>query len=425
MSFRNNLQYLRTQRNMTQEQLAMLLGVSRQSISKWESEKSYPEMDKLLMVCDIFGCTLDDLVMGDVRYPVHQDMANLHRPIQDKKSVVTRQSFSQAQSIAQSSGNSDKDYGRTSPDDVHEPNIGRQTARRTPIAVGFSSSSSYTNDDHTQYEKSGDSDDEPSTTSSQASVQYQMIHAQRSNITQDVTDYDRHMRSFAWKIALGVAAIITGVAFANLFDDEHSILGVTAANDFAAFLCVALGVVAGLILIVPAAMAHGEFKRQHPYIEDFYTDADRSKATHLLAWGIVSGIAVILVGIALNEYSDVVLGHSNGWSSFLFLITVAIGVACFILSGMRRSMVDIAEYNGKNEEAHTAEKEQDDSYWGDINGAVSGIIMLIATIIGLWWLFAGSPVRVPFWIPWPIGGVLCGISSSIVSIFRMRAERTK
>lgn len=62
MSFRENLQYLRGTRNMTQEQLAMLLGVSRQAISKWESEKAYPEMDKLLMICDLFGVTLDDLV---------------------------------------------------------------------------------------------------------------------------------------------------------------------------------------------------------------------------------------------------------------------------------------------------------------------------------------------------------------------------
>ena len=48
MSFRNNLQYLRASHSMTQEQLAMLLGVSRQSVTKWEAEKSYPEMDKLL-----------------------------------------------------------------------------------------------------------------------------------------------------------------------------------------------------------------------------------------------------------------------------------------------------------------------------------------------------------------------------------------
>lgn len=65
MSFRENLQHLRATRGMSQEQLAMLVGVSRQSVTKWESEKSYPEMDKLLKLCQIFECTLDDLVTGD------------------------------------------------------------------------------------------------------------------------------------------------------------------------------------------------------------------------------------------------------------------------------------------------------------------------------------------------------------------------
>ena len=66
MSFRENLQHMRAAHNMTQEQLAMLLGVSRQSVTKWESEKSYPEMDKLLRMCQIFDCTLDELVQGDL-----------------------------------------------------------------------------------------------------------------------------------------------------------------------------------------------------------------------------------------------------------------------------------------------------------------------------------------------------------------------
>ena len=60
MSFRDNMQHLRATRNMTQEQLAMLLGVSRQSVSKWEAESAYPEMDKLLMMCGLFECTLDE-----------------------------------------------------------------------------------------------------------------------------------------------------------------------------------------------------------------------------------------------------------------------------------------------------------------------------------------------------------------------------
>lgn len=44
----------------------MLLGVSRQSVSKWEAERAYPEMDKLLKMCVLFECTLDELVTGDL-----------------------------------------------------------------------------------------------------------------------------------------------------------------------------------------------------------------------------------------------------------------------------------------------------------------------------------------------------------------------
>lgn len=66
MSFRENLLHLRDTRNMTQEQLAMMVGVSRQSVTKWESGRSYPDMEKQLKLCDIFDCTLDELVRGDL-----------------------------------------------------------------------------------------------------------------------------------------------------------------------------------------------------------------------------------------------------------------------------------------------------------------------------------------------------------------------
>ena len=66
MKFRDNLLHLRQQRNMTQEQLAMLLGVSRQSVAKWESGQSTPEVDKLLKMSELFGCTIDELVSEDM-----------------------------------------------------------------------------------------------------------------------------------------------------------------------------------------------------------------------------------------------------------------------------------------------------------------------------------------------------------------------
>ena len=66
MSFAENLQFLRKQKNITQEQLAEQLEVSRQSVSKWESGQSYPEMEKLLQICSMFHCNMDSLMQGDI-----------------------------------------------------------------------------------------------------------------------------------------------------------------------------------------------------------------------------------------------------------------------------------------------------------------------------------------------------------------------
>lgn len=53
---------LRAQKNMTQEELAERLGVTRQSVSKWESNGTFPNMNKLLEICDIFQVSLDYLL---------------------------------------------------------------------------------------------------------------------------------------------------------------------------------------------------------------------------------------------------------------------------------------------------------------------------------------------------------------------------
>ncbi len=66
MSLGQNLQFLRKQKEMTQEQLAETLEVSRQSVSKWESDTTYPETDKLLQIANLFHCTLDDLMQKDI-----------------------------------------------------------------------------------------------------------------------------------------------------------------------------------------------------------------------------------------------------------------------------------------------------------------------------------------------------------------------
>lgn len=66
MAFSENLQYIRSKANLTQEQFAEQLQVSRQSVSKWESGVSFPEMETLLRICDLYDVNLDTLLRGSV-----------------------------------------------------------------------------------------------------------------------------------------------------------------------------------------------------------------------------------------------------------------------------------------------------------------------------------------------------------------------
>ena len=67
MSLGNNIRFLRSMRaDMTQEDIAEKLNVSRQTVSKWESDESTPSMDKLFELCDFFSCTLDQLLRSDL-----------------------------------------------------------------------------------------------------------------------------------------------------------------------------------------------------------------------------------------------------------------------------------------------------------------------------------------------------------------------
>ena len=62
MKFGDNLRHLRRYKKLSQEQLAEKVGVSRQSVSKWECGEAYPEMDNILTLCEIFHCKINDLV---------------------------------------------------------------------------------------------------------------------------------------------------------------------------------------------------------------------------------------------------------------------------------------------------------------------------------------------------------------------------
>lgn len=361
MGFRENLQFLRAQRNFTQERLAMLLGVSRQAISKWESGKAYPEMDKLLMMCDLFGCTLDDLVLGDVQ----------ETTMISEKTDVPAETLPGTPAMTSTSG---------------KASLSDSTAR-----------------------------------------------------VEDVTGYDAHICSFAWRIAAGVGAIVAGVGFGELFDADAPRAGVLVGSDFLMFLCVIIGVMVGLAFLIPTGMAHKEFKRRHPFVEDFYTEDDRGRRMRELAIAIVVGIGMILVGVMVAAYSKEALGFDDGWPSAAMLLCVAMGVFCIVCFGIRYGMMNIGAYN-RDAESDRKEREREKrggDFYDTLTGTICGIIMLLATIVALWLLFVGNPIDASdtengwrtgqglFWVAWPIGGVLCGVVVCVIAAIRSFHDRNR
>ncbi len=316
MSFRNNLQHLRATRNMTQEQLAMLVGVSRQSVTKWESERAYPEMDKLLKICDIFGCTLDELVSGDL----------------------------------------------------------------TGLAA------------------------EPS----------QVVPAMAA--LADVTGYDEHHIVYATRIASGVAAIIMGVAMAALLDGVA--LGALSSDALSGLAMFAF-IIVGLALIIPAAMDHTAFQRAHPFVESFYTSEQEQQVRHEFGIQLAVGVGIVIAGVALGSAGD------NRITNAAFLFFVAIGAFVLVRGGIMAGRIDVEDYNidalselteeevasivGEDRAAKVLAKVRRNR----LAGSACAIIMILATIVALCLLFYGEYY---FWIPWMVGGLLCGVAAIVVGM---------
>lgn len=75
MTLGEKLSKLRKEHNYTQEQLAGIFEVSRQSISKWESDAAYPETDKLVRIAELYDCSLDYLLKEAMETDVAREQA--------------------------------------------------------------------------------------------------------------------------------------------------------------------------------------------------------------------------------------------------------------------------------------------------------------------------------------------------------------
>ncbi len=332
MSFRNNLQHLRATRNMTQEQLAMMVGVSRQSVTKWEAERAYPEMDKLLKICQIFDCTLDELVQGDLT----------DREAQPEKSV--------------------------------------------PADAG----------------------------------------------ARDTIGYVDRFKARARRLAVGVMCFIIGVGLGLM---ASGLVSGSMADGSLIAVFILLFVIAGLAIVIPEANRHVLFMKEHPFVIDFFSAEERAEQSASSSRGLVVGIGLIICGVILV----LVFGGSattDAAGSILcgtMMVLIAVGVAFIVHAGVLLDMLDVEKYNYdaicelSDSEADalldTFDAEKREHYLrnrrvNSVVGTACGIIMLVATVVGLLLLFVARAEM--FWVPWPVGGVCCGIAGIVGGFFKNR-----
>ena len=328
MSFRDNLQHLRATHAMTQEQLALMLGVSRQSVTKWEAEKSYPEMDKLLKLCQIFDVTLDDLVQGDLT-----------------------------------------------------------TSAPTPAVQARAA----------------------------------ILREAAGGPPQDVCGYDEHMRTFAWKIAWGVFAILAGVALLMAWGGwaEASAPSLEAVGLIPLFA----GIAIGLAFILTGAFQHTEFQRSHPFIQDFYTVEDRQRAQRLFAWLLVAGMWCIVYGSMMlgrlnianyNDAREQTIAESD--EGKLIVNSDAAALRAMYTDEQICSLLGVPEATDDEIDrarARIERKRRKDQ----LASGLCAIIMIIATIAGLVMLFVPEYRTPYFWLAWAIGGLLCAVAAIAVGSF--------
>ena len=333
MSFRDNLQHLRATRGMTQEQLAMMVGVSRQSVTKWEAERAYPEMDKLLKICQIFDCSLDDLVQGD---------------------LTSREA---------------------------EPD------KAVPADAGAC----------------------------------------------DSIGYEERFLEHAKRMAVGVMCFVIGCGFgliaagllASSMQDSSILISVF----------VLIFVIAGLAIVIPEANRHTLFMKEHPFVIDFFTPESRSKWGSVYSRFLVIGTGLIIAGvIVVLLFGEAVTSDAAGEVLCgIMMIAIAVGVAFIVYAGILMDMVDVEKYNydaicelSDSEAAElldTFDAAKREHYLrnrrvNNLVGTACGIIMLVATIVGLLLLFIAKADM--FWVPWPVGGICCGIAGVLGSFLKKR-----
>lgn len=280
MNLSENLKVLRKKKGLSQEHLAEQLNVSRQAVSKWESNGGMPEMDSLIILSEIFECTIDDLLKRDLT--------------------------------------------------SHDP----------------------------------------------ASRQI----------------YEKHYNLMSKAYTFGVVSILLGVCvylFAEIYFPENT------KYEFIPQIMFLFFVLTGVISLVYFGMIDSHFEERKIEFDDFYSENERIDFNQKYSFAIAVGVGLILFGVVVQLLVDNMYNDNLANGLFMILVTIAVGI--FVYFGNLKSKYDRVDQNKIIEE----KKNKKASMY-------CGIIMMVVTIIYLWWSFMTNAWRIS-WIVYPIGGIICGI----------------
>ena len=294
MGFSENLQILRKMKNMSQEQLAERLDVSRQAVSKWESGNGYPETEKLISICEIFDCSMDEIIKGKFSADVNG-------------------------------------------------------------------------------EKKG---------------------------------YEKLMSKFSKGIALAIGIILLGTTILLYFAGIPGTEELKEKNEIMGVVILLLCVLIAVPIFIILGMQREEFIKKNPKLANIYSEEENEKFNSKFQKSLAGSVALTLLGtILLIFVSGMKLVDEESTIPVVILMAfVTIAVPIIVYFGIQKDKYDIEKYNKENSEEYKKENSK--------VGKISGVIMLIATIL---FLISGLIYNMWYinWIVYPIGGIMCGIVGTI------------
>ncbi len=357
MKLAEKIMTLRKQRGWSQEELAQQLFVSRQSVSKWESGASVPDLDKILKMSEIFDISTDTLLKEEL----------------------------------------DLNERNTAFEDLQNEQMKTDTSGMT---------NSWSNQNGTQQQFGEDRRSEEIPT-----------HHVSMQEAKDYLEWAKHKAPW---IAFGTFLCVLSPVWLLMLGGmaEYKVIPITEDMAGGMGIAILLGMVAVAVAIFIIKGAHQErfnaFETEHIVADEevrMMVFEEKQEFAPLSRKCTVTGVILSIVSVVpmmlMTAFSmpDIYYVYSLG----ILLIFVAIATFFFVwsgtITGSHRILLEEEDYSLKNKQSSGRRKQVSRIYWC----SVTAIFLAVSFLTNRWDLT---------WIIWACAGVLCGAISAIMSLTR-------